>query len=97
MNHQDKTVEHSGGYGTPILIWLGLVVLTGLTVSVSGINLKMFAVFTALLIASVKSFLVISYFMHLKYESVMFRVMVFVCLVTLAIFIGLTFFDILYR
>ena len=39
----------------------------------------------------------IAVFMHMKYEGRLLRWLLFLALVTLAIFIGLTFFDVLYR
>lgn len=98
MEHKETDEkQHSVGYGIYILVWLSLVILTGFTVAASGVNLKGFAVATALLIASTKTGLVMNYFMHLRYEKPLFRWMVVICIVTLAIFIGLTFFDVLYR
>jgi cytochrome c oxidase subunit 4 len=85
------------GYGTYVMIWLALLLLTGLTVTVAGLNLKNVAIFAAILIAGFKSTLVMNYFMHLKYESPLFRNMVFVAVFTLAIIIGLTFIDISFR
>jgi cytochrome c oxidase subunit 4 len=40
---------------------------------------------------------VIAVFMHMKYEGSLLRWLLFLALVTLAIFIGFTFFDVLYR
>jgi cytochrome c oxidase subunit 4 len=74
-------------------VWLALVVLTLVTVTVAGMDLGKLSVLTALAIAAVKGTLVVSYFMHLKYELPMFKVMFIVVIVVLAIFIGLTFFD----
>ena len=85
------------GYGTYVMIWLALLLLTGLTVTVAGLNLKNIAIFIAILIAGFKSTLVMNYFMHLKDESPLFRNMVFVAVFTLAIIIGLTFIDISFR
>ena len=48
-------------------------------------------------IACVKTSLVVAFFMHMKYENNLFRGFLLVALVTLIIFIGLTFFDVLYR
>lgn len=97
MDHHHENETHSVGYGLYILIWLGLVGLTGLTVAIAGVDLKEFTVPMALAIASVKTMLVILYFMHIKYESFFFKVMIAMCLVTFVIFIVLTFFDILFR
>ena len=51
----------------------------------------------ALGIATLKSGLVVAYFMHMKYESWLFKLALFTTLAILAIFIGLNFFDVLYR
>ena len=32
-------MEHSNGYGVYVLVWLGLLALTGLTVAVAGIQI----------------------------------------------------------
>jgi cytochrome c oxidase subunit 4 len=85
--------HHIVGLGTYVLIWLGLLALTGLTVALAGIHLGRWVIVTALAIASIKSALVLGTFMHLKFEERTFRVFVGVALLTLLIFIVLTFFD----
>ncbi len=84
-------------YGTYIMVWLALLMLTGLTVTAAGLNLKSFAIIAVIFIAGFKSVLVLNYFMHLKYESALFRNMVFMAVFTLVIIIGLTFTDISFR
>ncbi len=88
---------HIVGYGTFIAIWVALMVLTGVTVAVSRVDLGAMNIWAALGIASFKSGLVIAFFMHMKYEGRLLRFSLFAALVTLAIFIGFTFFDVLYR
>jgi len=78
-------------------IWLALLVLTGLTVAITRVELGGWKVLGALTIACIKSGLVIAVFMHMKYEGRLLRWLLFLALVTLAIFIGFTFFDVLYR
>jgi len=78
-------------------VWLALLALTGLTIWVSRLDLGVNRVWGALAIASLKSGLVIAFFMHMKYEGKLLRWLLFVALLTLAIFIGFTFFDVLYR
>jgi cytochrome c oxidase subunit 4 len=80
-----------------ILVWAALLVLTAITVTVAGMHLGRLSMLAALLIASAKASLVLWYFMHLKYESRLFKVLLLVPVATLAVIIGLTFFDILYR
>ncbi len=61
------------------------------------VDLSALTVLVALLIASVKAYIVLAYFMHLKFESSLFRVLVIVVLSIYALVIGLTFFDYLAR
>lgn len=81
------------GYAHYVLIWLGLLALTAITVALAGIDLGRWVILTALFIASVKSALVLNIFMHLKFEEKIFKVFVAIAVVTLAIFISMTFFD----
>jgi cytochrome c oxidase subunit 4 len=85
------------GYGKLTAIWLVLLIFTALTVWVSGLPLGVGRVWVALAIASLKAGLVIAIFMQLKYEGWLLRWLLFLALVTLAIYIGLTFVDVLYR
>lgn len=94
--------SHSGDhhiipYGRLAAVWIGLLVLTVATVLVTRLDLGGYKVLAALVIASIKAGLVIAVFMHMGYEGRLLRWLLFVALVTLAIFIGFTFFDVLYR
>ncbi len=84
-------------YRTFILIWVALLVLTAITIAVSRVDLGALNIWVALGVASIKSSLVIFVFMHLRQESKLFKIGLMVMLSILAIFIGLTFFDVLYR
>ncbi len=94
---KEQTVHENVHIGTYVMVWLALLMLTGLTVTVAGLNLQSFAIVVAIFIAGLKSTLVLNYFMHIKYESPIFRNMVLVVIVTIAIIIGLTFVDISFR
>jgi cytochrome c oxidase subunit 4 len=93
--------EHGGqahpGVDVYVLTWIALLVLTAVTVTVAGLHLGKFSVITAVAIAGVKAGVVLSFFMHLKYEKPLFKTMVYVVIGVLAVFIGLTFTDILFR
>lgn len=97
MVEQHHDEQGNGGhvisYGRYILIWFGLLALTGTTVALAGIDLGRWIIITALTIASIKSLLVLNIFMHLQFEERVFRVFAAVAAVTLTIFIVLTFFD----
>ena len=88
---------HIVSYKKLVGIWLALLVLTALTVAITRVDLGGYKVVGALTIACVKAGLVIAVFMHMKYEGGVLRWLLFLTLVTLAIFIGFTFFDVLYR
>ena len=95
MDH--RTEHHIIRYRTLTLVWLALLALTVLTVAITRIELGGYKVAAALAIACGKATLVIAVFMHMKYEGWLLRGLLFLALVTLAIFIGFTFFDVLYR
>lgn len=84
---------------TYVGVWVALVILTGVTVSVAGMNLGRLSILVALIIATLKAGLVLNYFMHLKYEErlLFFRLIISGTLVLLILFIGLTFFDVAFR
>ena len=96
-NEGAEHTEHILSYGKLTGVWITLLVLTAATVMVTRVDLGVWKVWAALAIASVKSGLVIAFFMHMKYEPRLFRVILFVALITLATFIGFNFFDVLYR
>ena len=94
---EDKLKTHTVSYKTNIVIWLALLILTGLTIMVAGIDLGRLGIVTNILIASVKAALVVYIFMHLKYESIMLKLMLLMVIATLTAIIALTFLDIMYR
>jgi len=93
-----ELIVKNKNYRTYILVWLGLVILTATTVSMAGMNFGRLSILIVLLIAAIKSGLVLSYFMHLKYETgLLFKLMIPIVLAVLTVFIGLTFTDIAFR
>lgn len=82
---------------TFMAVWATLIALTAVTVTVAELHLGRFSMLTALFIASLKAGLVLWFFMHLKYEKRLFKGLLLAPIVTLAVVIGLTFFDIWYR
>ena len=94
-NHEENLEHtlHNHGYGVYILVWMALMVLTGVTVAVAGLNFGGLTIATALIIASIKSYLVLTIFMHLRSESKTFRVFVGVAILFLLISFILLFSD----
>ena len=90
---QNRSVK----YTIYLLIWACLLILTGITVTVSQMHLGNLGTLTSLAIATVKATLVLLFFMHLRYETRFFRMIFIIPIVTLAVIIGLTFFDFGFR
>lgn len=89
--------HHIISYRKLIAVWAGLLSLTALTVWAARTQVGIGHVWVSLAIAAAKGGLVIAVFMHMRYEGRLLRWLLFVALSVLAIFIGLTFFDVLYR
>ncbi len=81
-----------------ILVWAALIALTAVTVAAAGANLGRAAIVVVLAVAAGKSTLVLLYFMHLREEPrLLLKLVVPIAVAALAIFIGLTYTDILHR
>lgn len=89
--------HHIIPYSTHVKVWIGLLALTVLTVGVAQIHLGAWNDVVAFAVATAKAALVLSFFMHLKYEESFFKFMLAVSLVTLFIIFSLTFADYSYR
>jgi cytochrome c oxidase subunit IV len=89
--------HHIVPYSTYILILAGLLVLTGISVTVTQINLGALTVMIALFIAAIKSSLVMSIFMHLKFDNRMYSFMAIGVVLLIGVMIFITFLDYLYR
>ncbi|HXX56971.1 MAG TPA: cytochrome C oxidase subunit IV family protein [Thermodesulfovibrionales bacterium] len=79
-----------------VFVWLALVALTATTVAVARLHLN-YAVLLAIFIASTKSGLVLTFFMHLRDEPLILKVMLFIALFALTLIVLLTFSDVWFR
>ena len=94
-NHNE---EHAPTpYGIYVVVWIGLIDLTSITVTIAGIDFGDYTLAVAMFIAAVKSALVISIFMHIKFDLPIFKVFLLISALTLLVIFVLTFFDFLYR
>jgi cytochrome c oxidase subunit 4 len=76
-----------------IIIGASLLVLTGLTVGASFIEMGVFNPIVALAIACLKAVLVVLFFMHVKYSTKLTKLTVFCGLFTFMALIGMTLAD----
>jgi cytochrome c oxidase subunit 4 len=74
-----------------------LLVLTGVTVGVSYIDLGFYNVPIALAIACTKVSFVLLFFMHLKYDGRVINISFISTVLVLVLLIGLIFFDVAFR
>ncbi len=88
---------HAPNYGNYIMVWLGLVALTAITVTIAGIHLGSITLIMAMLIASIKTVLVAYHFMHVKFDDRIIKVFIVICLFIFLTFWILTFTDLAYR
>lgn len=91
--------EHQSSYSEHLGTWIGLVLLTIMTVSFSSLwtILGELAIVTALFIATSKALVVLEYFMHLKFDPKLYRVMIAVVLGLFVFFMTMLTIDYLTR
>ena len=78
-------------------VLLVLLLLTTTSILVIKLHLGAFTVALALLLASVKVTIVLTYFMHLKFENLLLRLIVGGVFLLFAIVIAITFIDYYFR
>jgi len=92
-----KQTTHLVAYKSHLKVLAGLILLTILSVGITRIDLGIFTVFSAILLASVKSILVLIYFMHLKFDSRILQILVAAIFILIALILVITFLDYNYR
>lgn len=93
----EKEKHHIIPYKVYFFILIALVTLTFMSIGITHINLGGYSVLGALIFSTIKSVLVLTWFMHLKFDQPFLRFMVgFVALVFLAV-IFITFLDYYFR
>lgn len=96
MSNQKEMEESQHHIVSPvvyILIGAALLVLTGVTVAASFVEMGVFNPIVALLIACIKAVLVVLFFMHVKYSTKLTKLTVFCGLFTFLALIGMTLSD----
>jgi cytochrome c oxidase subunit 4 len=89
--------NHISSYSLNWKVLIILLSLTTLSVLAIKFHFGAFTVAVALSIAAVKSAIVLTYFMHLKFENLLLRLMVTGVFLLFAIVIVITFIDYYFR
>lgn len=93
MEEKEKHSLTNHSYSVYILVWLALLTFTAITVAVAGINFGNATIAIALIIASIKTYLVLTIFMHLKIENNTFKVFIIIAIFFLIVTFVLLFSD----
>lgn len=88
---------HAVSDQTQFRVWVALILLTAATVFASVKYPGGIGIGVALVVTPVKATLILMYFMHLKYERPIFTAMFLVAITILALVMGLTIVDYLFR
>jgi len=95
--HAEAEAHEPQPYGTFIAVWAVLMALTCVTVTASMFWPGRAGTAVAMAVTPVKASLVLLFFMHLKWEPTAFKVMFLTAVSLMALFMGLSFVDYLYR
>jgi len=89
--------HHIVPYRTYALVLLALLVLTAVTILITHIELSEWSTAAALLVAGVKTSLVLAIFMHLKFDQRIYKLMAVLIILLLGVVMVITFLDYLFR
>jgi cytochrome c oxidase subunit 4 len=89
--------NHISSYQLNLTVLLVLLLLTTTSVLAIKFHLGAWTVAMALIIASIKASIVLTYFMHLKFENLLLRLMVGGVFLLFTIVIVITFIDYYFR
>lgn len=95
MDNNEK--HHIVPYKNHLIVLMVLLVLTAVSVAVTSIELGPLTVTVALLLAAVKSLIVLIYFMHLKFDNIIYSIMVGFVMFSIISILIITFLDYLFR
>lgn len=95
--HQEQAAHALIPYRLFVGVWGALVLLTAITSVASLYFPGAIGITVAVVVTPLKAALVLAFFMHLKYESAVYRVMLYSTFAIVAVFLVLTYVDYFYR
>ena len=84
---------HITEYKVYALVLIALLVLLSLSVGVTHLQLKAWTVGAALIMACSMAILILTYFMHLKFDHLLLKVLVGAVFLLFVVFVGITLMD----
>jgi len=94
MNQEKEHITEYKVYGIVLVV---LLLLTSLSIWVTHIDLKAWTVGIALLVTCSMAFIILTYFMHLKFDHILIKLLVGLVFLLFAIFIGITLLEYMTR
>jgi len=94
MNQEKQHITEYKVYG---IVLVALLLLTALSIWVTHIDLKAWTVGIALLVTCSMAFIILTYFMHLKFDHILIKILVGLVFVLFAIFVGITLLEYMTR
>lgn len=89
--------NHIVPYRVYFYILAALITFTFMSIGIININLGAYSVLGAMIFAILKSFLVLTYFMHLKFDTLFLKLSVLAVFLLLLVVVFITFLDYFYR
>ena len=93
----ENNSTHLIEYNVLAKVLIGLLVLLSISVLAAWLNLGVWIIVIAMLISCIKASIVLSWFMHLKYDLLVFKLMAGMVLTVIVIIFVLLFFDYWFR
>ena len=93
----EKEKHHIVPYRVYFYILLALITMTFMSIGIVHINLGGYSVLGALIFSTVKSILVLTWFMHLKFDQPFLRIMVVFVILVFAALLFITYLDYFFR
>lgn len=93
----EKEKHHIVPYKVYFYILIALITLTFMSIGITQINLGEYSVLGAMIFSTIKSVLVLTWFMHLKFDQPFLRVMVGFVALLFFVITFITFLDYYFR
>ncbi len=89
--------HHISSFTSHFLVLAALLVLTAVSVAVTSLEMGEYDTLVAMLIAGAKAAIVLSWFMHLKFDNKIFAIFTAAVIIIFLLVLYVTFFDYSYR
>ncbi len=94
MQHENTHITSYRAHGVILVL---LLFLTAITITITWVDAGSLSVGVAMFVACIKASLVLLYFMHLKFDQLVFKIFAAMVFLLLAVVFVITFFDYLFR